>query len=250
MIVCGGCSFTDADQSYYSYPVWPELLGDMLGEPVINVAKGGAGNEYIADRVIEALEGRWHDWKNETWHDTTEKVNYVFVLWSGFTRYHLKSDDNNFTKINPGPHMDRLLSGEGGPNAGGIDQLCETLSYHFTHPANPIDKSLHAFFKLQNYCKLKNIKLVGASAFPDIIRQRTTTENYTEEEIIRSFISHPLFSKIEDTFVGWPILERLGGECIVDQTKLLPPGKGAGHPSESGQVQIAEKFYENIICKS
>ena len=38
-----------------SYPYWPEILADKLNMDYINVGRGGKGNEFIYNKMVDTL---------------------------------------------------------------------------------------------------------------------------------------------------------------------------------------------------
>ncbi len=63
LLIVSGDSFTDkAFQTMIhpeidcSWPKWPELLAKKLDMEYVNVAKSGAGNDYIYDSLVDVLQ--------------------------------------------------------------------------------------------------------------------------------------------------------------------------------------------------
>ena len=69
-LVAGGCSFTLGPSS------WACCAADHMGWDLINLAAGGAGNDYICRSVIETLESQ----------DLDPAHTLIMVMWSGIGR--------------------------------------------------------------------------------------------------------------------------------------------------------------------
>ena len=79
ILLVSGCSFTTRNyQSHHhpeidftSYDKWPEMLAEKLNMQCVNLAKSGAGNEFISNTIIDYIE-------------TTDKskIGLVIPAWS------------------------------------------------------------------------------------------------------------------------------------------------------------------------
>lgn len=83
-LLVSGCSFTDgfAQKELGS---WAYYLSNMMGLNLINKARGGSGNEYIADSIITYLINNQNILNNVV----------VGVAWSEFTRLMSPIDDGS-----------------------------------------------------------------------------------------------------------------------------------------------------------
>jgi len=55
-LIVSGDSFTDYRYTNtHGFPVWPDILGEMLDMEVINMGNCGSGNEYIYGSIIDHL---------------------------------------------------------------------------------------------------------------------------------------------------------------------------------------------------
>ena len=82
-IIFSGCSLTDPDFTHNDptykrdYKMWPIVFNELLGNKykIVNKAKGGAGNQFIYQSILEGI--------NEVGED---RVKAIIPLWSGFDR--------------------------------------------------------------------------------------------------------------------------------------------------------------------
>ena len=74
-IVVSGDSFAAGSGKIGQTYVWPDILADKLGMECVNVARGGVGNEYIHNTMIDALLQH----KN--------KIGLAICFWSMFERW-------------------------------------------------------------------------------------------------------------------------------------------------------------------
>ena len=63
ILIVSGDSFSDKDFRTFihpeldtSWPKWPELLAKKLDMECINLAKSGAGNDYIYESLLETIQ--------------------------------------------------------------------------------------------------------------------------------------------------------------------------------------------------
>ena len=74
-LLVSGCSYTDS-QFWIKRgkgPCWPDFLTEKLNMSLINVAQGGAGNEYIYSSILDTLV-------------VNKNIKFVIVMWSEFQR--------------------------------------------------------------------------------------------------------------------------------------------------------------------
>lgn len=60
LLITGGCSWTSPIEPYYKEAgmdkVWPDHVAEFFNWDLVNTAMGGASNEYIHGRVLDAIE--------------------------------------------------------------------------------------------------------------------------------------------------------------------------------------------------
>ena len=217
-----------------SYPYWPEILADKLNMDYINFGRGGKGNEFIYNNMLDAL-----------CVTKTIRGGLAICLWSKFDRWDLCKWTFRSPGINdPQAHYPyiveqqfrtevELLRREKFVNAiyENKDLVSETYS---------LLKSIRWFHAFQNHCELQNIPYLQMQGF------RPT------HTIKKEFFDCPQFDFInDDKFIGWPIYKELGGKSMwqvldeVDPKRVeLRVSKEDLHPNDKGHERIAEVMYE------
>ncbi len=123
-VLISGCSFTAPKPNQTSH--WTNKLFDAFG--VINVAKGGAGNRYIASSILSNI-------------DLENKPAFVFVLWSGLRRIDIPFQTNTSRRLY---------------KSYAYYNKCNDVEYYFTGGnkgmAMPyIDYELHGYSSIEKY---------------------------------------------------------------------------------------------------
>lgn len=78
LLIAAGCSFTEP--TFYlekNILPWPNIIADGAGFDLLNVGRGGAGQDYISNAVIDAVM------------ENQDRDPIVMVLWSEFSRINL-----------------------------------------------------------------------------------------------------------------------------------------------------------------
>ena len=136
-LIVSGCSYTAKEflSSAYpdldtSWPKWPELLGKKLNMKVVNLAFEGAGNRFILQTLLEAIE-----------RTSKDKIGLVIAAWSQSNR----DDWQYFSdyKIHPQAPDNFKWSNNR------IGRPGDVFSW--------VKESLLGFITLQNVCKRYNI---------------------------------------------------------------------------------------------
>ena len=237
ILIASGDSWTGGDKYRYQtrkeYPYWPEILANKLGMAYINVGRGGRGNEFIYNQMVDTLCST----KNK-------RVGLAICLWSKFDRWDLYK----WTfAINPEYEShDRYWSGryvsKFWPEEGRHKKFIDAIYEHgdLSDGGENLLRSMRRYHSFQNYCELYNIPYLQGQAFRP------------SKDILKEFFDCPQFDFInDDKFVGWPIYQELGGKSMwevldeVDpkQTKLRVRKEDL-HPNGEGHERIAEIMYE------
>ena len=74
LLITSGCSWTAGSSRMNQKYVWPIILSKKLDMDCVNVGKGGVGNEYIYNRIIDKL-------------CTTKRIGLAICLWTDFDRW-------------------------------------------------------------------------------------------------------------------------------------------------------------------
>ena len=216
-----------------SYPYWPEILANKLDMDCINVGRGGKGNEFIYNQMVDTLCST-----------KTKRVGLAICVWSKFDRWDLykwtfainpkyKSQDKYWA----GRYVSKFW-----PEKTRHEKFIESLYEHgdLCDGGENLLRSMRRYHSFQNYCELHNIPYLQGQSFRP------------SEDILKEFFDCPQFDVINDNkFVGWPIYQELGGKSMwevldeVDPKKTkLRVSKEDLHPNGEGHERIAEIMYE------
>ncbi len=234
-LLVSGCSYTDPnwisdfhDIGPNAWPMWPEILAKKLDMEVINLAKSGAGNEYIYSSLLDKII-------------TTDNIGLVMAAWSQSQRRDWKVKSKWF---NNSEYCNMDIKR---PNSNDM----------YAH----VDKTLRYYYSLQELCKSKKIPLKQFQMIHmfrgyswDIPTQRHKELPELKKELLNHIHNSPYFDKIDDNFIGWPGDKGLGGLCIK---KDILGGYGEdslpwavsekdNHPNAKGQEKIAEFIYDRL----
>ena len=231
IIITGGCSFADkfmpknAKPKPLDYKMWPEIIGELSKCEVINTGHSGFGNHAIYHSVL-----------NEIWNNI-DAVQHVYVMWSEWAR------QDFLTKSGYKSVVPRLEFDEYNKTHAFYQR---TWSRPFPSMQQLIDTNMNYVYSMQSICKNLGIKYTAVQAMkpiPQLVEGETLDTPFAY-----NIIKHPLVESIEN-FMGWPMLDHLGGYNIVD---LLNLSMGSSwrisiedaHPNEKAQKFIASKIYE------
>ena len=213
-----------------SFPLWPELLGEMLDMDVINLGLSGTGNEYIYNSLIDNLS-------------TIDNIGLTVSCWSSHDRLDfnfpqacktLRIDTNNFehwlytgwperVKNKYKPVVDSML-----------EKNMVSSEYNFF-------KSLRWYHAYQNFCEVNNISYLQCSA----ILGGSGSAN-VKNNVKSMMLDHPIFYQIkEDNFIGWPIFNSLGGFNMDDKIGDNRVSEEDYHPNAKGHKIMADILYKH-----
>ena len=211
------------------FPLWSEVLAKKLGMHCLNVGRGGAGNEFIYNRMIDTLVAK-------------KNIGLAVSFWSHFDRW-------DFIK-----HSFRINPDDDNPFSSSTPKYLkikrqEVLDVIYKHDMADgmwnFKKSLRWMLAFQNHCESFKIPYIQAETFYPTHDRLLVVE---QKNYPRLLIENPIYDYIkEENFIGWPIFYELGGFTIGDKISLAlrvdPPIDN--HPNEEGHKLIAEIFYEH-----
>jgi hypothetical protein len=238
----------------FSYPKWPELLGEKLGMKVINMARSAQGNEFtystIRDEIVKI--------------EDKSQIGLVIAAWSQAPR----KDYRNYVGGYKGE--DKL-----GYPAGRLNPW--TAVRVDTHGNLPgwVQKSLGHYLDFQILCERYNIPYVQFQMIElfehylegikpnqtdvhfgaDPNSQSKYPGNKTKDEgsILKMILE---YEKKLDTskFMGWPPVKKLGGWRFKDQLDIWSDNNSPrrvspldSHPNGLGHIAICDKI--NILLQ-
>jgi hypothetical protein len=161
--LANGCSFTE----HIIHPdsktcTWATFLSQQLStENYINLAKAGAGNDYICNSTINYLEH----------HDLDPDDTLVIVMWSGVSRADMLISDDWYEQLKSvqpsrSDGVSNWISSGGIANhwqqRNEIRPIFESY-YKITEPVDHCLKSLRYFIMLESYLKIKGYQFLFTS---------------------------------------------------------------------------------------
>lgn len=230
VLLAAGCSYTDAN--FYSKPyntstiMWPELLSQELGMKVINTGLTGSCNRTIINRAIDqiieskpeitcVLLTSWDRFTlgNEIW----TPWSYISYLLGIFKSNHI--DNGNIKAVTKAKIIKDML-----PFMNAREMVKETNKY---------------IKRLEYICKINGSQLIlkqGLKPWTHDWNMQNATAFQFKDEYPQFFVDdEKILSLIENT--EW-LDQYLGNDQRL--------GPEDGHPNQSGQIYLKERFRECI----
>ena len=262
-LIAIGCSFTEhnlfSKQSPHvdhDFTRWPEHLSNMLDMECVNLGSSGSGNDQILAKTLDVV-------LNE------KNIGLIVLMWSEWQRigFQRRKIWNKWRHVNPRDTegLNKFIL----ENQNVFHATRNTLRT-FIH-AEKLLKDLHYLFIQGTF----NIPLYSTTELETIDcsvggpneKLEFTTVNDSRSKVAKEIIESPYINYIEknigNKFIGWPIMNEIGGYCIdhiLDEASPHnKPGrwsrqrKGGGefrisktdpHPNAAGHKFIAEFLYE------
>ena len=223
----------------FTYPKWPELLGEKLGMKVINVARSGQGNEYIyttlRNEIIKIKD------KSE--------IGLVIAAWSQAPRKDYKEGTNwSAVRIDPHGNLPFWVEKSLGHYMS-FQILCERYNLPYVH-FQMIELFEHYINGIQ-----PSQTDIHYGADPNTRSKYPGNKNKDEASILKSIMK---YEKKLDTskFMGWPPTKKLGGYRIRDKIPLwddkrstLRISKYDNHPNEEGHKVVTNIIFDLLKKK-
>jgi len=251
ILLVSGDSFSDKNFQTFihpeldtSWPKWPDLLAKKLDMECINIAKSGAGNDYIYESLVDTLQNidkeriglviaAWSQCQRRSWQESKR------LIWKN-SRVDTKGDVFYWTKRT----MRYWYS---------FQVLCEryNLPYKQFQMISLFQGWLNGLF--QNDHEVYKNRLNPDPNF--IERHKYPGDKKKDEKILSNMILD--YENIIDTknFIGYPTLKELGGFYIEHRTIRtlkdkaiddLVISKYDAHPTAKGQEKIMEFIYDRL----
>jgi hypothetical protein len=221
ILLVSGCSYTDKNyQSIYhpeidcSWPKWPELLAEKLNMECINLGKGGSGQEYIYNSILDySLKIKKED------------IGLIIPAWSGASR----RDYQSYKRWH------NILWDTKGD-----------MPYF-------IQRSLRYFYSFQIFCErfnlpYKQVQMISLYSIPHNTEHDKNNILAAKHTVaLSNYFVNVINHK---NFIGWPPILDPGFSMRdmfngPDEEKYLISKKDR-HPNEEGQKLIAKTIYENL----
>ena len=225
ILIASGDSWTGGSkhQKKDPFPRWPEILANKLNMDCINVGKGGTGNEFIYNQIIDKL-------------CATRRIGLAICLWSHVDRWDLWKW--TFV-VNPKYPGNILHWKEQERHKKFLDAIYEHED--LANGGYNLLKSIRWYHAFQNHCELQNIPYLQMQAFE-------SGPDGTRKELFDS----PQFDFIDDNkFIGWPMYREIGGRTMSDKLDEVDPeqvklrvSKEDLHPNDKGHEYMAEVLYD------
>ena len=245
-LIAIGCSFTEHAQrdinhkKIYPFDVWSQHLADKLDMECVNLAHGGMGNEYISAKLIDVILS-----------EKKEDIGLVVLMWSGWQRmdFNYNPNRNILHDVKSGwvglfPHKDNSSTEVYPMNREGRIVL---LKYNNT--VSVTMKSLRHFLIAQKLLEdIPYLMIQGVHPISGLFgRQRQELGSLW----MQTFLNSKIFDEIDEKkFIGWPIMQELGGYSVTNMLDKLDPertqlriSKENSHPSGEGHKIIAQEIY-------
>jgi hypothetical protein len=230
-MITSGCSFTESIRPNQEKS-WADYLAEKLGKKLTNYGRGGAGNEYIYNSVVDNLG-----------------TDLVVVMWSCFDRwdFHKGSFELPYLIEDGGtvPRKDELVNTSTGEfeNTYLADENIVELSKvmlknNLDDREYQIKKTLRWMVSLQHICEQKNISLIQCLGFGKGRWDR-------DIELAKTSVDYKPFYELEHKSLGWPFVNRIGGFTIMDKLhKDMFVSNFDRHPNDKGHKYISEIIYD------
>ena len=260
-LIISGCSYTDnyaRQEKIEGFPRWGELLAEKLDMDLINLGRCGFGNRAIYTTLIEKMV-------------VEKNVGFVVAMWSEFQRmsWYIDPESALTTPNGPIPQEFLRIRRDNPWQCFLPERVVLDADWHdkFYKPPteNPKKKfmkyelskivraqeldsmragtvhSLGYMFAFQSICENMNIpylQIQGCRAVPE-----TNIQN--SKQLAKYIIESPYLNKINGNFIGWPIVEFIGGYCfdsLLTKYKYRISEEDT-HPNAGGHKLISEILY-------
>jgi hypothetical protein len=254
-LIAIGCSFTEHYLSSittpdfdYNFPRWPQHLADKLDMECVNLGQCGSGNKYILSKIVDTVL-------------TEKNIGLVVVMWSQFQRLDFEYSSTEWMQINLDLDIDQTK----------IDWDYKQKNFKELHnPHSAIQDALRTFILAEKLLKdIPHLYIQGPDAVSFYSTKKLLTDdNYRESKqkrvdtgtflyptfIIKLFFLSSYFDYVEknlsEKFIGWPIMQELGGYSVTNILDKLDPertqlriSKEDIHPNAEGHKIIAQEIY-------
>ena len=235
ILVTAGDSWTGGHQMPVGLngKVWPNMLAKKLGWDFLNVGRGGAGNEYIYNSMVDALSRK------------NNKVDLAICLWSNADRWDFEGETS--FQVNPDNQHQFGVYTKEETRKRRLEVMDIIFKHNLASGKYNILKTLRWQNAFQNYCQCNNIPFIQGTAF-----YPSQQLDKVHGNIVQIYLEHSLFDSIlEKHFWGWPMYEELGGKTMSTMLNKIDPGETKlristidKHPNDKGHKLMAEALYD------
>ena len=251
-LIAIGCSFTEhylnnpmSPDFDHNFPRWPQHLADKLDMECVNLGAAGQGNEYILSKLIDTVLSE-------------KNIGLVVLMWSEWIRQDFQDPANGWYSFHP--HRDNSET-EKYP----IDSKSRNSILQYNNIYDVTMKSLRHFLITQMLLKdIPYLMIQGTSPLArrfflsrqnerlfGSVQDRRINRRDTFRLAMKAMIDSKIFDEIDEKkFIGWPILEQIGGYTINDMLDKIDPERNQlrvsaedTHPNAEGHKIMAQEIY-------
>jgi hypothetical protein len=232
-LIAIGCSFTQdtfnpvVHSPGYDFHVWPTLLSEKLDMDCLNLGKVSMGNEYISAKLIDTILS-----------EKKEDIGLVVLMWSGWQRMDYQNIEGVWKSVaREGDDWNIMLEYNNVHNI--------MLEYNNVH--NATMKSIRHFLIAQMLLKdIPYLMMQGVGLLDRVDRIHPHKDIW-----IQTFLNSKIFDEIDEKkFIGWPIMQEIGGYNVNNILDKLDPERNQlrisaedQHPNREGHKIIAQEIY-------
>jgi hypothetical protein len=243
-LIAIGCSFTRYRGTFTrhmdDFPEWPTHLAQELDMECVNLGWGGVGNEYISAKLIDTILS-----------EKKKDIGLVVLMWSGWQRMDFEDINNNWYRIRPSPDNRQNIKNPVAflniQNPETIIML-NTIMLKYNNAHNATMKSLRHFLIAQRL--LEDIPYLMMQGIEPIHRTEFLEEK-SKDIWLQSFLNSKIFDEIDEKkFIGWPIMQEIGGYTVGDILNKIDPEQKElrisaedRHPNDEGHKIMAQEIY-------
>ena len=217
-LIAIGCSYTRDNNKF---PVWPTYLAEKLDMECINLGLPRVGNEYISAKLIDSI-----------FLNRKEDIGLVVLMWSGWPRIDFQDIKGEWVGLMLTHNDDKYFDFWGADNN----------VYHMTM------RALRYFLIAQRL--LEDIPYLMIQGVHNGFHGYTNAAK-NRQLAVQTFINSKIFYEIdEDKFIGWPIMQEIGGRNVDDILNKIDPerkhlriSEEDQHPNAEGHKIIAQELY-------
>lgn len=248
-LIVSGDSFADYRYtSTHGFTVWPDILGEMLDMEVINMGNCGSGNEYIYSSLLDCFAKE-------------DNIGLVIAMWSESCRidFEVPLEEKN-RKLSWGRRGWRVIVSLRKNKEIWEDVVATFFRKHGYYQLHArTKKSMRFMYSFQEIMKNRNLNFLQVAGCG-------LESPMDSNELSKLILDSPYFDLIDKKyFVGWPMVDSIGGKCISDYLKQKDPTRTKNiidgtkvsdddgdmispvkdfHPNKLGHEQIAKVLYD------